>query len=254
MKIESIKKEGKNKYLLKFEDNTSLKVYDKVILNNHLLFKKDISYELLQKIEKENEKEDIYYQTLKFISKKMRSKQEIIEFLRKKDVPESDEKRIINQLESSKFINDEMYVRAYIQDHIYLTSDGPKKIKEYLLSNNISESLIDKYLDEIDEDDIKQKLEKIVLKKIKNNTNKSTYLLKQKIVYDAVLLGYDKKMIEDIIERNIDKNNSLVVNKEYEKLKRKLFSKFEGEQLEKQIFYKLRQKGFSEEEIQSITK
>ena len=59
-------------------------------------------------------------------------------------------------------------------------------------------------------------------------------------------------MIEEILENNLSKSNSSIVTKEYQKLFRKLSIKFEGEQLHNQICYKLKQKGFSMEEIESI--
>ena len=251
MKIKNIKKEGKNKYRLQLEDDIVLKVYDNVILNNQLLFKKDISPELFEKIEKENKKEDIYYQIIHFISKKMRSKQEVINFLKKYDISFDEEKRIIDKLEKDRFINDELYTRAYIQDHMYLSSDGPRKIKEYLISNYISEDVIDKYLAEIEKEEIYRKLEKLILKKMKSNTSKSAYVLKQKIIYEASNLGYDKAMIDEIIGK-YSINNSDVVRKEYQRLYRKLSLKYQGEELKKQVYYKLKQKGFSGEEIENI--
>ena len=45
MKIEKIKKLSNNKYKLVFVDNDSLTLYEDVILDNNILFKKDIDDE-----------------------------------------------------------------------------------------------------------------------------------------------------------------------------------------------------------------
>ena len=104
----------------------------------------------------------------------------------------------------------------------------------------------------LDENEVYSKLEKLITKKIKSNTTKSSYALKQKIIYDMKNLGYDISMINEILDNlNISSNNN-VISKEYSKLYRKLSNKYEGEELSRQIYYKLRSKGFTDEEITNI--
>ena len=78
-------------------------------------------------------------------------------------------------------------------------------------------------------------------------------MLKQKIVVDMINLGYKKNMIIDIINENIDNNNSVIQN-EYKKLFNKLSKKYDDEELNRMIKNKLIQKGFSLEEINKIEK
>lgn len=252
MKLISIKKCGKSKYKILFENDKVVNVYDNVILKNNILFKKEIDDDLLEKIEKENDIEDTYYKTINFISKKIRSKKEICEYLDKLEITLELKEQIIKRLESNFLINDEMYAKAYIHDKFYLSNDGPYKIKSNLLHNNISNSIIDKLICEIDQEEIKQKLEKIIVKKIRGNSNKSNYVLKQKILLDMINLGYDKYDIEEIINNNLSTNQSIVIQKEYDKLYRKLSFKYSDGELLKRIYCKLRQKGFSDSEIKNI--
>ena len=57
MKIEKIQKLKNNKYKIILENNDVINTYDDVILNNNLLFNKDISSELLNQINNQT----IYY-------------------------------------------------------------------------------------------------------------------------------------------------------------------------------------------------
>lgn len=252
MKIISIKKSGKSKYKILLENDVALNLYDNVILNNNLLFKKEIDDELLEKLEKENEKEDIYYKVVSFISKKIRSKKEINEYLDKIDITFSLKEEIINRLESNLLINDEMYAKAYIHDKVYLSNEGPYKIKSNLIDNNIPSDIIEKLIYEIDQDEIKQKLEKLIIKRIKGNSNKSNYILKQKIMLEMINLGYDKGHIEELINNNLSNNEVLIIKKEYDKVYRKLSSKYNGNELLNRVYHKLRQKGFPDTEIRNI--
>lgn len=251
-KIKNIKKCGESKYQIEFTDNSKIKIYDNVLLKNNILFKKELNDELYNSILKENTKEDNYYQVVKFISKKMRSKKEVIDFIDKLDYDYKEKEEVLKRLISNHLINDKMYARAYVQDKFYLTSDGPIKIRENLVYNNIDNFIIEELLNELDENEIYSKLEKLINKKIKSNTTKSSYALKQKIIYDMKNLGYDISMINEILDNSNISSNGNVISKEYSRLYRKLSNKYEGEELSRQIYYKLRSKGFIDEEITNI--
>lgn len=253
MKIEEIKKQKNGKYKITFESGEVLNTYDDVILNNGLLFHKDVDSLLFNKLNEETKYYDIYNKTIKYIEKKLRSKKEIEVFLDKNEIGSNDKKKIIDKLESINLINDKLFANAYFQDRINLSSDGPYKIINELKKNNISDDIILSIEEKIDNDAIYEKLNKLVLKKIKSNRNKSNYMLKQKIVVDMINLGYEKSMIIDIINENIDNNNSAIQN-EYKKLFNKLSKKYDDEELNRMIKNKLIQKGFSLEEINKIEK
>ena len=65
-------------------------------------------------------------------------------------------------------------------------------------------------------------------------------------------LGYDISMINEILDNSNISSNNNVISKEYSKLYHKLSNKYEGEELSRQIYYKLRSKGFNDEEITNI--
>lgn len=254
MKIESIKKSGSNQYCIILEDKTKKKLYDDIILKSGLLFKKEITEEELDDLEKESQKQDAYYQILNLLSRKMRSKKEIRDYLEKKEIALEEQDRIIERLEKNRLLNDDLYARAYVQDRLLLSSDGPNKVRDYLFKQDISIEIIDKYIENYPEEDIYAKAEKIILKKAKSNTNKSGYALKQQIILDMINLGYDKGLVMDILDCVSIESNSKAVTKEYQKIQRRLSAKYQGEDLERQIYYKLRSKGFSDVEIDNMAK
>lgn len=253
MKIEEIKKQKNGKYKITFGNGEVLNTYDDVILNNGLLFHKNVDSLLFNKLNEETKYYDIYNKTIKYIEKKLRSKKEIELFLDKNEIGLDDKKKIIAKLESINLVNDRMFANAYFQDRINLSNDGPYKIINELKKNNINEDIIISIEEKIDNDVIYEKLNKLVLKKIRSNHNKSNYMLKQKIIVDMINLGYEKSMIIGIINENMDNSNSVVQN-EYKKIFNKLSKKYDGEELDRMIKNKLIQKGFSSEEINKIEK
>lgn len=250
MKIEEIKKLKSGKYKIKIDDKV-ITTYDDVILKNKLLYKKEIDNDSYHQIGIDSIYYDTYHKALNYILRKLRSTLEVRKYLEDLNVSEEDSNEIINKLRHNGFINDNNYVKAYISDSFYLSNDGPNKIQNYLLSQEIDENMIEDEINKLDRDEIKNKLEKLILKKLKVDKKKSTYQLKQKVLIDMINLGYVKDMIIEILENcNIEDNDKL--EKEYNKLYNKYFRKLEGNELYKKIKEKLYSKGFDINDIQAF--
>lgn len=250
MEIKKIKKLKSGKYEITLESNEKIVTYDEVILKNNLLFKKNISLEEIDDINNLNEFYDVYHKTIKYISKKIRSLKEIKEYLKKFNLSIKEEEEIIKKLENSNLINDNMYLKAYISDRIYLSNDGPYKIKNELLKNGIKEFLIDEELEKIDREDFVNKLHKLINKKIKSSKT-SSYNTKQKIYLELTNLGYSKDMIDECYNDNRDEESFLEkdFNKIYKDVSRK---ESDVNKLYLKVKQKLYQKGYSLDKIEKI--
>ena len=90
-----------------------------------------------------------------------------------------------------------------------------------------------------------EKIKKIVKKMVQSNHSKSTTLLKQKIKRHLFSNGYHSALVEKVLASTKFESDQDIKEKEYEKLKRKLERKYQGEELERQIKNKLYQRGFT---------
>ncbi len=250
MKIITIKKKN-NKYKIELEGNVELETYDQVIIKNNILYKKEIDEKLKNEIEKENKYYETYNEIVKLINKKLRSKKEIKEYMNKKQI--NNQEKIIQELKKSNLINDELYAKAFIHDKISFSNDGINKIKGELLRQEIDENIIENELEKIDKEQEKQKLEKLIMKKVKANTKYSDKIMKQKLTNYFINLGYKKEDINEILDKATNNNNE-IIKKEYNKLINKYKSKYEEEKLKYIVKQKLYQKGFNIEEINEIVK
>ena len=250
MKIKSIKKQA-NKYKIILEDNTIITTYDDIIIKNNILYKKELDEDLIKKIEQENNYYEAYNKIIKYIKTKLRSEFEIKKYMNKLEINESDKIKILEKLKIAKLIDDKFYAKAYIHDRISLSNEGPYKIKESLLKECIDENIINQELETLDKNEIKQKLKKLILKKLKTNHKYSENMFKQKILNYFINLGYDRNEIIEIIDNEkIDDNE--IIKKEYDKLYNKLKQKYNDYELNIKIKQKLYQKGFKIEEINKI--
>lgn len=252
MEIQSFKKKKNNKYEIIFKDESSIDLYDEVIIKYNLLVNKKIDNKLFEEIVKYNSNLDAYFISLKYLNSKMRTKLEIKKYLEKKEFNSKIIEDTIRKLENNKAINEKLYIKAYINDQINFSNIGPNKIINKLSTLGILKEDIIEYLKNIDDSVWIEKIEKLVLKKIKTNKTYSAFVLKNKILTSLYNDGYDRKMILGVLENKTISNSSEIINKEYIKLKNKLSKKYDGEALEFQIKLKLKTKGFTNEEIEQI--
>lgn len=249
MKINKIKKLSGDKYKIELDNGEKITTYEDVLLEENILYKKEIDNELLNKINIKNDYYKIYTKTLKYIMTKIRSEKEINAYLDKQNLEQKDKEKIISKLKNNGMLNDNNFYIAYISDRIRLSNDGPYKIKNELLNHNIDLNKINEELSKYN-DLIYEKLEKLITKKIKTNKD-SEYILKQKLTNYFINLGYEKSMIDEILN-SIKIDNSDSLKKEYEKQYKKLSKKYSGEELKYKIKNNLYQKGYKIDEINQI--
>lgn len=193
MKIIKYEKKGNNKYKIHLENNDSINVYEDVIIKNNLLYKKEIDRELLEKIDNDNSQFDAYNKCVKYISVRIRSKHEIEEYLKKKEIEASLIEETIDKLIKNNLLNDDIFTKAFVNDKIKFTTMGPYRIEQELKKHHIDSNIIYKYLNEIDDVTIDDKINKQINKLIKSSRKKQN--LRNKIYMNLLSLGYSNEMI-----------------------------------------------------------
>ena len=248
VKIEKIKKSG-SKYKLILDNDETIITYEEVILKNGLLYNKIINEKDLEKINKDTIYYVSYHKALNMINRRLRSEYEIRKELQKSELANKEIDKIIEDLKKINLLNDKAYAKAYTNDKINLSLDGPHKIRKNLQNNKISDDYIEEAISNINVETLYNHIDKIINKKINSNTKYTTYMLKQKIVNYLINLGYDKAMI---IERlNNFKIDSINLDKEMDKIFNKLRNKYSSDELIFKLKNKLYTKGYTKEEIEN---
>lgn len=141
-------------------------------------------------------------------------------------------------------MNDRLFARSYINNQMITTSRGPIRIQRDLLDKKIDYNVINEELGVFSEEEQLMKIKKIISKKLQSNHSRGGYVLKQKVVNDVKLLGYDSLVISRVIsEFDFSSNDEDIAKKEYNKLYKRLSHRYSGDELERKIREKLYQKG-----------
>ena len=248
-KISNIKKKN-NKYIITLGDNTQLEFYSDTLIKYNLLKPREIRDSELKEIINYNNYYEAFNKSLKLIGNKQRTKKELKDKL--KDYPKEVIDKVIKKLEELGYLNEENYIKSYINDQINLGTKGPNYIKRELEKLDLSTDLIKETLDEVDNKTWTTKIEKIINKKINTNKKLSKNNLLLKIKKDLINLGFDIDMINNIVNSVEIKEDDEALEKEYQKEYKKLSRKYEDKELEIKLKYNLYKKGFNLSNIEKM--
>lgn len=242
MEITKIKHQSGNKYSLEVEGKKHV-IYDDVLLAFNLYKPCKVSDKIWQEILDKNSFYEGYNKALSFINFKMRSIKEVDKKLTSLGISKTSKISIINKLTKEGYLNDEKYVKAFIQDQINLTPNGPKKIALELKKKGIKDDLIISNINDIDGAIWTNKALKIVNKKLKTKTKGSKEKIKAKLRGEMFNLGfYEEHFMDAIKDIEIDDTSSYEKDKAI--LEKKLAKKYEGEKLEYMVKQKLYALGY----------
>lgn len=102
---------------------------------------------------------------------------------------------IISKLKVEKFLDDERYVKAYISDKFRLNKWGKIKMRYYLKAKGLQESVIEKALLEIKEDQYKKVLISTLKEKAKTVKSGNKFDKMGQIIRFAQSRGFEPEII-----------------------------------------------------------
>lgn len=199
MKIEKYELTKKNSYNIYLSNGEVITLTERVITKNELLLKKEINSELYDKLKYENNIYDAIDKAIKYISVRLRSTKEIKDYLIKKGYSLDVVETAIKELLNNKYLNDDIFTKAYIKDKLTFTSKGDYKIKMELVQLGIDNNIIESNIAMIDEDMLINRIKKSIEKDIKTNKKYKGIVLKNKIYNHLITQGYSKEKVLNVI-------------------------------------------------------
>lgn len=248
MKILKYEKQKNGMYQVFFDNDYDVDLHEEIILKYNLLIKKETSEKELDKMIEENKIYIAYNLAIKYLSHKMRSIKETKDNLYKKEFDKDTIDKVIDILLKEKYLDDNLFCKAFINDKILLSNDGPNKIKNKLIELGVDKNVINDNIEIFSIEDQRNKIKKIIDKQVSINKNKSAFALKNKICDYLYNLGYDKSLILEYLNTITIKDDKELIKKEYDKIYKKLSRKYSGEELEFKVRQKLYSLGFSKYE------
>ena len=165
-----------------------------------------LSQQEIDELVKENEYLKVYDRVLNFISFRPRSEKEIKDWFKRKEVGEETQKMIWEKLTHLGYINDEEFVKWWIDQRTTFRPVGKRVIEMELRQKGISPNLVSQYLSiSVSSSSELELAKKAAEKKIKLYKNLPPQEFKQKMSSFLARRGFSWETIEQVIDENCQK-------------------------------------------------
>ncbi len=125
---------------------------------------------------------------------------EMLEKMRRWEVPEEAQARVMQRLVKERYVDDERYARAFVKDKIRYNKWGRRKVDQALWQKHIDEDIRKRVLDEVDDEEYLGVLRPLLKQKRKSTKANNDYELNQKLMRFAMGRGFTFDIIRQCID------------------------------------------------------
>lgn len=161
----------------------------------------NIDKEYIDKVLMEEEQSKANNCALKFLTYRQRSKKEIIDKLAEKGFEDKFIENTLVYLKNYDLVDDLEFARSFAKDKINLNKQGPQKIKYELYKKGISKEIIEKVLDE-DDNEYNRALE-LAKKKLPSYKNDDRNAIYRKLGGFLQRRGYSYECVSKVLKELI---------------------------------------------------
>ena len=144
--------------------------------------------------------QEAYLQLAALCAQAEHCQQEMRDKMRRWELDETVQNRIIDRLIKERYIDDERYARAFVKDKIRYNKWGRRKVQQALWMKRIDADIQQRVLDEIDEKEYLDVLRPLLKQKRKSIKAESDYELNQKLLRFALSRGFGFDIIRQCLD------------------------------------------------------
>ena len=151
-------------------------------------------------MKKEMTEQEAYLQLAALCAQAEHCEQEMRDKMKRWEIDETVQNRIIDRLVKERYIDNERYARAFVKDKIRYNKWGRRKVQQALWMKRIDNDIQQRVLDEIDDKEYLDVLRPLLKQKRKSIKADSDYELNQKLVRFALGRGFTFDIIRQCIQ------------------------------------------------------
>jgi len=125
---------------------------------------------------------------------------EMLEKMRRWELPDEAQARVMERLVKERYVDDERYARAFVKDKVRYNKWGRRKVEQALWQKRIDEDIRQQVLDEVDNEEYLAVLRPLLKQKRKSTKAQSDYELNQKLMRFAIGRGFTFDIIRQCID------------------------------------------------------
>ena len=151
---------------------------------------------------KQKSEQDAYLTLAALCAQAEHCQYEMLEKMRRWELDDEAQARVMQRLVSEHYVDDERYARAFVKDKVRYNKWGRRKVEQALWQKHIDEDIRQQVLDEIDDEEYISVLRPLLKQKRRSTKAANDYQLNQKLMRFALGRGFTFDIIRQCI--NLD--------------------------------------------------
>ena len=151
-------------------------------------------------MKKEMTEQEAYLQLASLCANAEHCQHEMLEKMKKWELSDTVQARVMARLVKERFVDDERYARAFVKDKIRYNNWGRRKVQQALWMKRIDNEIQQIVLNEISDEDYLRVLKPLLKQKGKSIKADSDYERNQKLVRFAVGRGFTFDIIRQCMD------------------------------------------------------
>ena len=153
---------------------------------------------------KEVSEQGAYLQLAALCARAEHCQHELIEKMRRWELSDEAQARVMQRLVSERYVDDERYARAFVRDKITYNHWGRRKVEQGLWMKGIDDDIRQRVLGEIADEEYLAVLRPLLKQKRRSTKAASDYEMNQKLVKFALGRGFTYDIIRQCIDGDVD--------------------------------------------------
>jgi len=125
---------------------------------------------------------------------------ELTEKMRRWEMDDAAQARVMERLVSERYVDDERYARAFVKDKVRYNKWGRLKVEQALWQKHIADDIRQQVLDEVDDEEYAAVLRPLLKQKRRSVRARSDYELTMKLIRFALGRGFTMDVIRQCLE------------------------------------------------------
>lgn len=162
-------------------------------------------------MKKQKTEQDAYLTLAALCAQAEHCQWEMTEKMRRWELSDEAQARVMERLTRERYVDDERYARAFVNDKVSYNKWGRRKVEQALWAKHIDEDIRQRVLDEMTDEEYLRVLRPLLQQKRRTTKAPDEYTLNRKLVQFALSRGFTFDIIRQCldVEDDIDETDAL---------------------------------------------
>ena len=159
-------------------------------------------------MKKQKTEQDAYLTLAALCAQAEHCQWEMTEKMRRWELSDEAQARVMERLTRERYVDDERYARAFVNDKVRYNKWGRRKVEQALWAKHIDEDIRQRVLDEVTDEEYLRVLRPLLQQKRRTTKAPDEYTLNRKLVQFALSRGFTFDIIRQCLDVEDDSDET----------------------------------------------